>query len=361
MTAAGLGTVGNDAMARLFDVLKLRGLALRNRIMFSPMSQNSADRDGKVTTWHVVHYGSRAVGGAGLIMLEDTAVEPRGRLGPSALGMYDDAQADALEELVTFCQEQGAAVGIQLGHAGRKAYGATKGQADTMPLGPTDEPFDAGWAEPAAASEQDLDGVIEAYRAAARRCARIGVDTVEIHAAHGYLLHSFLSPLSNTRVDAYGGSTAGRQRLLFRVLAAVRQEWPEDRALCVRLSAADEASGGLEPEDMLEMVAALRQQGVDLLAASSGGLVPGQMASNPPPRQVSYASDLRQCGMATVALGGVSTPTQADEIIRGEAADMVGIGRPLLLDPYWPLRAAEALAANADWPRQYRAAVPVKT
>jgi NADPH2 dehydrogenase len=262
-------------MVGLFDILTLRGLALRNRIMFSPMSQNSAGRDGRITTWHVVHYGSRAVGGAGLIMLEDTAVEPRGRLGSSALGIYDDAQAQALEELVRFCQEHGAAVGVQLGHAGRKAFAATRGQADSIPLGPTAEPFDEGWVAPSAATEQDMDDVVEAYKAAAQRCAQVGVDVVEVHAAHGYLLHSFLSPLSNTRVDGYGGSSEGPQRLLLRVVAALRDVWPEDRPICVRVSASDEASGGLEPEDLLGLMPALREHGVDLIVASSGGLLPG--------------------------------------------------------------------------------------
>ncbi|MGA9284487.1 MAG: bifunctional salicylyl-CoA 5-hydroxylase/oxidoreductase, partial [Solirubrobacteraceae bacterium] len=263
----------------LFEPLTLRGVRLRNRIMMSPMSQRAALEDGRAGDWHLVHYGSRAVGGCGLVMVEDTAVAPLGRTSSSALGLYDQGQARAFERIVSFCHAQGAAMGVQLAHAGRKALADKRGEAGSLAASPV--AFGPGWVRPRAASAQDLAGVVEGFAGAALLAADAGFDVLEVHAAHGYLLHQFLSPLTNLREDDYGGDAARRRRLLLEVLRAVRAQWPSPRPLFVRLPAGDGQAGGLGIEEMVDCAHACLAGGADLVDLSGGTPILGGARAGP--------------------------------------------------------------------------------
>ncbi|MGA7705697.1 MAG: hypothetical protein WB998_12465, partial [Solirubrobacteraceae bacterium] len=263
----------------LFEPLTLRGVTLRNRIMMSPMSQRAALQDGRARDWHLVHYGSRAVGGCGLVMVEDTAVAPLGRTSAGALGLYEPDQALALERIVGFCHSQGAAVGVQLAHAGRKALADRRGEDGT--LAPSPVAFGPGWVQPRAASTEDLAGVVEAFARAALMAGEAGFDVVEVHAAHGYLLHQFLSPLTNLRNDAYGGDATARRRLLIEVVRAVRDRWPSRHPLFVRLPAGDGQASGLGIEEMAECAQACLAAGADLIDLSGGTPLLGAERAGP--------------------------------------------------------------------------------
>lgn len=345
-------------MAELFSPLTLRGLTLKNRIVMSPMCMYSAAEDGLATDFHLAHLGARATGGVGLILTEAAAVEARGRISVHDLGLWDDAQVEPLARLVRFCQGQGAAMGVQLAHAGRKAWSPTKGQGPSPLVAPSAVPFDADWVTPEALAAADLDGVVAAFRSATGRALRAGFDLVEVHAAHGYLLHQFLSPLSNRRTDEYGGPLEHRARLLLRVVDAVRAALPETTPLFVRLSCTDWVEGGLTLEDQVRVAGWLKAHGADTLDCSSGGGSP-QLPPVGPGYQVPFAERIRrEAAIPAVAVGLITMPETAEEIVRNGRADLVAFGRELLRDPYWPLRAARALGHDLPWPRQYQRAKP---
>ena len=344
-------------MPNLFSPLTLRSLTLRNRIMMSPMCMYSAAEDGRATDWHLAHYMARAAGGAGLIVMEATAVEPRGRISRGDLGLWDDAQVEPLARIVRLVQAEGAAAGVQLSHAGRKAFTAKKGHGPQMPVAPSALAFGEGWRRPHKLAEEEIGKIIAAWQAAAARALAAGLDLIEIHGAHGYLSHQFLSPIANHRADAYGGSLAHRARFLLEVTNAVRQVWPADKPLFVRLSATDWMPGGLTPAEVVEVARELGSYGVDLIDCSSGGMVPTSPPSIGPGYQVPFAEQVRrEAQIATAAVGLITTPELADEIVRNGRADLVAMGRELLRSPYWPLHAARALGHDIAWPKQYQRA-----
>ena len=344
-------------MPHLFSPLTLQGVSMRNRIMMSPMCMYSAGEDGMATDWHLAHYVSRANGGVGLIITEATAVEARGRISQGDLGLWDDAQIAPIARFVRLCQEQGAVVGVQLAHAGRKAWSASRGFGPETPVGPSAIPFSDDWATPHALTNSELDQIVRAFGIAAGRAKAAGFDVVEIHAAHGYLLHEFLSPLSNTRDDAYGGSLENSSRLLLRVVDAVREVWPANKPLLVRLSATDWFTGGLTVADQVQVAGWLREHKVDLVDCSSGGNGPVVPPDIGPGYQVPFAEQIRrEARVNTAAVGLITMPEHADEIVRTGQADLVALGRELLRHPYWPLDAARALSYDVDWPRQYERA-----
>jgi 2,4-dienoyl-CoA reductase-like NADH-dependent reductase (Old Yellow Enzyme family) len=346
----------------LFEPVSLRGVRMRNRIAVSPMCEYSAI-DGVPQTWHMVHLGSRAVGGAGLVLVEATGVEARGRISPADTGIWNDAQAEAWSPIVKFMAEQGAVPGIQLAHAGRKASTAPPwSKPNTVdiehggwtPVAPSALAYSKDYPHPQALDAEGISEVIEAFRQATLRSLACGFRVIEIHAAHGYLLHQFLSPLSNQRDDEWGGSFDNRIRLLMAVVAAVRSVMPEELPLLVRISATDWIEGGWDIEQSIELSRRLKSEGVDLVDVSSGGLAPQQAIVLAPGYQVSFARRIRhEAGIATSAVGLITEPTHAESIVAGGDADMVMLARELLRDPYWPRRAASALGAKIDGPQQY--------
>lgn len=346
----------------LFSPLTLRGVTLRNRIAVSPMCQYSA-REGQATDWHLVHLGARAAGGAGLVLTEACAVAPQGRISPADLGVWDDAQVAGLARLTEIIRSQGAVPGIQLAHAGRKASTAVpwEGGGPLAPaqggwevVGPAEEPFDAGHPTPHALTAGEIGRIVGAFAAAARRARLAGFEVVEIHAAHGYLLHSFLSPLTNRRSDGWGGDEAGRTRLLTEVVTAVRGEWPAGLPLWVRVSATDWVEGGWGIDDTVALAGKLAPLGADLVDCSSGGLLPRAAIPATPGYQVPFAERVRRkVAVATGAVGLISEPAQAEAIVREGRADVVLLGRQFLREPTWPLRAARELGVDGPWPVQY--------
>ncbi len=349
-------------MSQLFQPFSLRGVSLRNRIGVSPMCQYSSS-DGFANNWHLVHLGSRAVGGAALVIAEASAVEARGRISPNDLGLWKDAHIDALAGVVRKIDEAGAVAGIQIAHAGRKAGtarpwdgGQPLSDADGgwEPIGPSPLPFASGYRTPLEASHHDLVQIRSAFVAAARRALAAGFRWLEVHAAHGYLLHSFLSPLSNQRTDHYGGSFDNRVRLLLETVEGVREVWPETLPLAVRLSCSDWVDGGWTLEDSVELSRRLRALGVDLIDCSSGGTSPSAKVPVAPGYQVPFADAVRkQAQIASAAVGLISEPAQAEAIVAEGRADLVLLGRALLRDPYWPLSAAQALGAKPPVVVQY--------
>ncbi len=341
-------------MPHLFDRLTMRDLTLRNRIMMSPMCQYVAGADGRATDWHLVHYGSRAVGGVGLVMIEATAVESRGRISAGDLGLWNDEQIEPLARIARFCHEHGAAVGVQLAHAGRKAWSSDRGYGPETPVAPSAIPFDRDWRTPEALDDAGIDAVVTAFGEAAARVLEAGLDVIEIHGAHGYLVSTFLSPLANQRDDAYGGDHAGRVRLAERVTERIREVWPETKPLFIRLSCTDWADGGNEPSDAALFGRILRKRGVDLVDCSSGGVVANRPRVSPG-YQVPFASCVRLEGeVPTAAVGLITRPEQADAIVATEQADLVALGRSLLRNPYWAHHAARSLGVATEWPASYR-------
>lgn len=341
-------------MSLLFEPFTSRTVTLRNRIVVAPMCLYSAGTDGLASDWHLVHLGSRAVGGAGLILVEATAVESRGRLSLADLGLWTDAQVAPLARLARFMEEQGAVAGIQLAHGGRKAFADLKAESPEPVVGPSALAFDAGWRMPEPLDADGLDRVVDAFRAAAKRALEAGFRVVEIHAAHGYLLHEFLSPLTNHRTDDYGGSLENRARLLHRVVRAVREVWPATLPLWVRFSCSDWTPGGLEVEDCVAALGGLESL-VDVAHCSSGGNVPVAAVPAAPGYQVPFATHVKRAtGIATCAVGLLTDAVQCEAILREGQADLVALAREELRDPYWPLHAARALGADIGyWPRQY--------
>lgn len=354
--------------ASLFSPLTLRETRIPNRITMSPMCQYSAP-DGLATDWHRIHLGSRSVGGAGLVMAEATAVEPRGRITPHDLGIWTDEQADALAPIAEFVREQGSVPAIQLAHAGRKASTARpwEGRAPLQPdeggwetIAPTATPYPTD-AEPQATRRMDtsdIDDVIGAFAAAAERARDAGFEVAEVHAAHGYLLHEFLSPVTNDRDDEYGGSFEDRTRLVREVTRAVRDVWPDHRAVFVRISATDWLPDreSWDGEDSVRLAPRLVEAGADLVDVSSGGIHPDQQIPGAGPGyQVPFAEAIRDAtDVPVAAVGGITEPTHADALVRNGRADLVSLGRELLRNPYWALEAAHELGADVEWPVQYR-------
>jgi 2,4-dienoyl-CoA reductase-like NADH-dependent reductase (Old Yellow Enzyme family) len=336
----------------LFEALALRSVTLPNRIGVSPMCEYSSD-DGFPNDWHLVHLGSRAVGGAGLVLTEAAAVEPRGRITPRDLGLWKDAHAEALARIVRFVESRGAVAGVQLAHAGRKAStavpwegGAGLGpeQDGWEPIAPSALPFSERTRMPRQMTTEDIAQVVESFAAATRRALTAGFRVVELHFAHGYLVHEFLSPLSNTRQDAYGGGFEQRIRMALEITRAVRAGWPDALPLLVRVSCADWVDGGWTLEETVELARRLAAEGVDLVDCSSGGLVPYARIEAVPGYQVPFARRIRrEAGVPTAAVGLISSPGQADGVVREGDADLVFLARALLRDPYWPLHAATEL------------------
>ncbi|MGE0552448.1 MAG: NADH:flavin oxidoreductase/NADH oxidase [Gemmatimonadales bacterium] len=354
-------------MTSLFAPYELRGLTLGNRIAVSPMCQYSSD-DGFANDWHLVHLVSRAVGGAGLVFTEATAVVPEGRISPVDLGIWKDEHVAELERIVGMMHARGAATGIQLAHAGRKASVRPPWASP-----PRIEAADGGWQveapsavaysddypAPRALEEAEIAGLVSAFRAAARRADAAGFDVVELHAAHGYLVHEFLSPVSNRRGDRYGGSFENRIRFLLEIVTATREVWPERKPLFVRISATDWVKGGWSVDDSVELARRLGPLGVDLIDCSSGGNVTGVRYPVGPGYQAAFAERIRrEAGIPTGAVGMITEPAQADQIVRSGQADLVLLARELLRDPYWPMRAARALGVPMPWPIQYLRAAP---
>lgn len=353
-------------MPHLFESLRLRNIQLSNRILVSPMCQYSC-RDGLAQDWHLVHLGSRAVGRAAAVLAEASAVTPDGRISPADLGLWSDSHIEPLRRIFAFIAQQGSVPGIQLAHAGRKAStrepwnGGTPLPVEqggwTPIVAPSAVTFADGYQTPQALSVDGIASIVDAFAAAARRAEVAGARLIEIHAAHGYLLHSFLSPLSNKRDDQYGGSFANRTRIVCDVVAATRKVWPEKYPLFVRISATDWVAGGWTIEDSVALAQVLHPLGVDLIDCSSGGNSSGVKIPVAPGYQVPFAEQIRrEAGVATGAVGMITEPHQADGIIRAEQADVVFLARQFLRDPYWPLIAARALGREIKWPVQYERA-----
>ena len=349
-------------MSLLFSPLRLRELTFRNRVFVSPMCQYSS-RDGLPTEWHLVHLGSRAVGGAGLVMVEASGVAPAGRISPDDSGIWSERHAEAFEPIVAFIRAQGAVAGIQLAHAGRKASTAVPWEGGG-PLGPEQRgwqtlapsavPFAEGYPVPREMQLADIDALVGQFEQAARHSLRAGFQLVELHMAHGYLLHSFLSPLSNRRADDYGGSLENRARLPLRVAQAVRAIWPQDLPVFARISATDWVDGGWDIEQSIQLARWLKQAGIDLVDCSSGGLTADARIPVGPGFQTPFAEAIRRAAaLPTGAVGMITDPVQAEHILRTGQADAVFLARQLLRDPHWPLHAARALGADVAWPVQY--------
>jgi 2,4-dienoyl-CoA reductase-like NADH-dependent reductase (Old Yellow Enzyme family) len=353
----------------LFTPISLREMPLANRIVVSPMCQYRA-RDGSATDWHLMHLGQFCVSGPGLVIVEATAVEPQGRISYGDLGLYSDENEAALQRVVSFCREYGQSrLGIQLAHAGRKGSDHLPWEDPERPLapaegawttvGPSELSYGEGWPPPRALETAGLEAVKQAFVQATGRAARLGFDLVELHAAHGYLLHEFLSPLSNQREDAYGGSRENRMRLPLEIFEAMRAVWPESKPLGVRISATDYAEGGWDIDDAVVLAAELQKRGCDYIDVSGGGLVPRQRIHVGPGYQVPFAARIRQeVGLVTMAVGMINQPRQAEEIIAGGQADLVALARGMLYDPRWVWHAAEALGAELEYPPPYRRAQP---
>ena len=355
--------LSRDANPHLMREIAFRGVTARNRIAFSPMCQYCAT-DGVPDDWHLVHLGSRAVGGAGIVFTEATHIEPRGRITPHCLGLWNDAQAEAFARIVRFIEKQGAVPGIQLGHAGRKGSTAQpwKGSGPLSPeeggwetIGPSALAFADNYAPPREMTLEDIAEVTRAMAISAALARKAGFRIIEIHAAHGYLLHEFLSPLSNRRTDRYGGSFDNRIRLLREFIAAARSEWPDDLPLFVRLSVSEWVEGGWNIEDSVRLAGILKADGhVDLIDCSSGGNDPRQKIAIHPGYQLPLSQAVRQgAGIATGAVGLLHSPDLCEQVLANGQADLVILGRALMAEPYWPLQAAKRLGAPMKWPVQY--------
>ena len=355
-------------MTHLFSKIQIRGVEFRNRVFVSPMCQYSAV-DGVPQPWHLVHLGSRAVGGAGLVMVEATSVSPEGRISPGDSGIWNDDQAKAFAPIAAFIQQQGAIAGLQLAHAGRKAscsisweggrpLDGHKGGWTT--LAPSPVPFAPGYSVPKEMDHSDIAAVIFQFAAAARRALAAGFRVIEIHMAHGYLLHEFLSPLANMRKDAYGGILENRMRFPLQVAKAVRSVWPEKLALFVRISASDWTEGGWDIEQSAVLAKELKNLGVDLIDCSSGALIPNAKIPAVPGYQVPFAQAIRsEAGILTGAVGLITEAEHAAQILEEGHADVIFLARELLRDPYWPLHAAHRLGVDLKWPNQYERAKPM--
>ena len=355
-------------MSKLFSPFVLRKLTLENRIMVSPMCQYSAT-EGNASDWHMIHLGQLALGGAGLLCIEATAVESIGRITPSCLGLYSDDNEAALREVITSLRHHSdMPLAIQLAHAGRKASSHTPWDGGKLigpraggwePVAPSALPFSPSEPPPREMHAADLERVRDAFVRAAQRANRLGIDALELHAAHGYLLHTFLSPLSNRRSDGYGGSLENRIRFPLEVFSAVREVWPEAKPFGVRISASDWIEGGWDLPQSIEFAQRLKRAGCDWIDASSGGLAPQQKITPGPGFQVPFAESIRKAvDIPTIAVGLITEPRQAEDIVAAGRADMVALARGMLYQPHWAWRAAAELGAQVHAPKQYWRAPP---
>ncbi|OLR90866.1 NADH:flavin oxidoreductase/NADH oxidase [Actinokineospora bangkokensis] len=353
-------------MSQLFSPYRIRSVTLPNRVVVSPMCQYSAV-DGLPDDWHLVHLGSRAVGGAGLVIAEASAVVPEGRISPQDVGIWSQAHVEAWQPITRFIKARGSVPGIQLAHAGRKAStyrpwgegrgGVADADGGWTPVGPTEDAFVDSYRTPTALTEAEIADLVAKFAEGARLALAAGFEVVEVHAAHGYLLHEFLSPLSNTRTDGYGGSFEGRARFAVEVVRAVREAVGEEVPVLVRVSASDWTEGGLTVDDSVEVARVLRDAGADLVDASSGGNTPNAKIEVGPGYQVPFAAAIRaKADVPTGAVGMITDPHQAEAVLTDGSADLVLLARELLRDPYWPLRAAAALGDPAPVPPQYERA-----
>ena len=354
-------------MSKLLSTIKIRNLELRNRIVVSPMCQYSA-KDGLPNDWHLVHLGSRAVGGAGLALTEATAVSPEGRISPADTGIWSAEHVKAFKRITDFVKSQGAAAGIQLAHAGRKASTKIPWEGDgEVPLNsggwqtiaPSPAKFSENYPMPKEMTQTDIKMVVDQFGDAAKRSLAAGFQVAEIHAAHGYLLHQFLSPLSNHRKDEYGGGLKNRMRLPLEVAKAVREMWPSELPVSVRISATDWIEGGWDLVQSIELATELKKIGIDLIDCSSGGIAPGAKIPIGPGYQVKFAEEIkRQTGMMTGAVGLITDARQSENILANCQADVIIMAREFLRDPYFPLHAAKALDEDPQYPVQYSRAKP---
>ncbi len=352
---------------KLFSTFKIRALEFRNRIFISPMCQYSAT-DGVPNDWHFVHLGSRAVGGAALVIVEATGVTAEGRISPGDLGIWNDTQVEAFKRITSFIAVQGAVPGIQLAHAGRKAStplqwlgerSLSPEEGGWQPVAPSPIPFAEGYAIPHELTKSEITDLVTRFVEATGRALAAGFKVIEIHMAHGYLLHEFLSPLSNQRRDEFGGDLEGRMKFPLQVARAVRKAWPSDLPLFVRISASDWVEGGWDLKQSIVFSKQLREIGIDLIDCSSGGNVRGARIPTGPGYQVPFASAIRkEAGITTAAVGMITEPQQAEEILQRGDADVIVMARALLRDPYWPLHAAHSLSVDLPWPIQYNRAKP---
>lgn len=344
------------SMSSLFSEITIRQMRARNRLMMSPMSQNSATEDGAATSWHMVHYGSRAVGGCGIVLMEDTAVSAEGRVSSRSLCLFDERHVASLYPIISFCQDNGAKVGIQLAHAGRKAWRDHR-LDDVGRVSTGNEAFAPDWGAPKALDAAQIDLIVEAFARSARLAVDAGFDFIEIHAAHGYLIHQFLSPVSNGRNDPYGKDSLGRLRLLVEITKAVRAAWPSDRPLFCRLPAQDGHPGGIRDADVLEIAGTLGELGVDVIDVAAGNVSP-QCAVVSAANMQRVAAMIRQkLGLITTA-AGAADPVHAKDLLDGGKVDLIAVGRPLLTNPYWLLGQADGEQRIHLWPKQYTLAMP---
>lgn len=356
-------------MSTLFSKLTIKNISLKNRIVVSPMCQYSSD-EGFANDWHLVHLGARAIGGAALVFTEATAISPEGRISPKDLGIWTDDHIPMLKRITDFIHMHGAVSGIQLAHAGRKAStdvpwkgGKQIKEADGgwKTVAPSEIPFLEDYEKPRALNTEEIQKVKSDFKTAAQRALQAGFNIIELHAAHGYLIHQFLSPLSNQRTDAYGGSFENRIRLLLEVIETVQEVWPRENPLLVRISATDWAEGGWTPEESVLLSGLLKTKGVDLIDCSSGGLAAHQQIPVAPNYQVAFAETIKQqTGILTGAVGLITDAHQAEEILNKAQADLIFMAREMLRDPYFALHAAFTMDEDQQWPEQYERARPRK-
>ncbi len=342
-------------MSHLFKEKTIKNMKLKNRVVMPPMCMYCAGEDGLVTPWHILHYATRAVGGAGLLFVEATGISPEGRISEKDLGLWDDGQIEGMKQLVDAVHDNGAKIGVQLNHAGRKCTAPGMDVEAPSPIA-----FDEDSVTPREMTQGDIDETIEQFKQAAKRAQAAGFDVIEIHAAHGYLLNEFLSPLSNKREDQYGGSPENRVRMLGQVIDAVKEVWPGEKPLAVRVTAEDYQEGGNLAQDLADMLNMVKDKGIDFVDVSTGGLVsaaPKVFAGY----QVPHAEIVKQQTGLPVIAGGLVTEAQAaDEILAQGKADLIYVGRELLRNPYWPLAAANQLGDDIKWPQQYERGKPRK-
>ena len=335
-------------MSKLFSPIKMKNLKLKNRIVMPPMCMYSAKEDGLVTDWHYTHYHSRAVGGVGLIILEATSVLPVGRISDNDLGIWEDAQIQGLNKIVALCHQEGSKVGIQLNHAGRKAVNKSG-----IPLAPSPLAFSLEYKTPKEMSLDDIQIIVEAFGQGAKRAESAGFDTIEIHGAHGYLVNQFLSPLTNVRTDAYGGSKEHRFVFLKEIIIEIKKYWPSEKPIILRVSANEYAEGGNTLEEMFYFLKEAKMIGVDIINVSSGGVVSAQPLTFPG-YQIELSHKIKEnCDIPTIAGGLVTTYELAEEIVESGRGDMVFLGRELLRNPYWPINSSFSEAIEFQWPKQY--------
>jgi len=339
-------------MATLFQPTNIKNLSISNRIVMPPMCQYVAQEDGKVLDFHKVHYGARAVGKVGLIILEATAVEARGRITNQDLGIWHDDHISGLKEIVDFGHTQGSVMGIQLAHAGRKAEIK---ETETV-IAPSAISFDEEWVTPRELTNKEVKEVVQSFVDAAIRADKAGFDLIELHGAHGYLIHEFLSPLSNKRKDEYGGTREGRVRFLKEILQSIKAVWPSHKAVSLRVSATDYAEEGVDLEEIVEILKLVKDSGIDVVHVSSGGLVPAKIKIGVG-YQLKFAERIKEeVGLPVIAVGLINEAEMAEEILFNNRADFVALGRELLRDPYWPLHAAKKLNTDIAWPAPYERA-----